>query len=79
MEVHYLLPSRFEQVLTSFGQRLQWTTEERQTYERRIHEASELRAVLRNPFVRHLFIQSWPLVSKRDFQKLRRLKKLRFS
>ncbi len=72
-EVHYLLPSSFAQMLIAFEQRLQWTPEERLQYEQRLNEAPELRAVLRNPFIRHLFIQSWPVVSKKDFKKLKRV------
>jgi len=73
LTVRYFLPFHTQQMLCYLKESLNWAPDTYQHYQEIIIKATELRQVLRNPFVLSLLVQSWETtVSKKDLTQLNR-------
>jgi len=65
LQVCYFLPFNIKQLLGYLKDRLSWNEEDHTHYQEKLKSATQLRAVLRNPFVLALVVQCWETVTKR--------------
>ena len=66
LETKYFLPFKLEQMLTYLKDQMGWDEATCKVYEQTLKEATQLRSVLRNPFVLQLFVQSWETLSQKE-------------
>eukprot|EP01124_Arcella_intermedia_P006337 TRINITY_DN1373_c0_g1_i13.p1 TRINITY_DN1373_c0_g1~~TRINITY_DN1373_c0_g1_i13.p1 ORF type:complete len:379 (-),score=46.20 TRINITY_DN1373_c0_g1_i13:1672-2808(-) len=72
LETRYFLLFNITQMLGYLSQQLGWNESTRADYQRKLESATTLRTVLRNPFVLHLFVQSFDNLKDLNFQQLLR-------
>jgi len=74
LTTRYFLPFHIHQMLRYLKNALQWDKKTYEQYQETISKATELRQILRNPFVLSLLVQSWETISqnKKDLTQLNR-------
>lgn len=72
LQTRHILPLNFGQLLNYLHDRLAWDAATHAQYRARFLQSSQLREVLRNPFVLYLLWQSWETVSKQPLERLTR-------
>jgi len=66
LTIRYFLPFHVHQMLRYLKNALQWDKKTYELYQEMLDKTTELRQVLRNPFVLSLLVQSWETISKKD-------------
>ena len=72
LTTRHFLPFSLDQLLAYLQQELSWDEKVYQDYKNTLGGAESVRIVLRNPFVLHLFRESWETLSKRSLTQLNR-------
>ena len=72
LTTRYFLPFSLDQLLGYLQKELSWEEKVYQDYKNTLGAAESVRTVLRNPFVLHLFRESWETLSKRPLNQLNR-------
>ena len=72
LQICYFLPFSMGQLFQYMTDQLLWSKEIYQTYQTELTKNTALRAVLRNPFVLSLCVESWSVISKKEVNRLDR-------
>ena len=72
LTTRHFLPFSLDQLLGYLQQELSWEEKVYQDYKNTLGNAESVRTVLRNPFVLHLFRESWDTLSQRPLRELNR-------
>ena len=72
LTTRHFLPFNLDQLLGYLKNELSWEEKVYQDYKNTLGSAESIRTVLRNPFVLHLFRESWAILSKRPLDQLNR-------
>jgi len=72
LTTRYFLPFNVGQLLSYLNSDLHWDRETESTYRQKIEQFTDLRAVLRNPFVLSLFAQGFETIVTKDLNQINR-------
>ena len=72
LAIRYFLPFRLDQLLSYLQQERSGEEAVYQEYQKTLENTESVRTVLRNPFVLHLFRESWEALSQRPLRQLNR-------
>ena len=72
LTICHFLPFSLDQLLAYLQKELSWNEKVYHDYQKTLADAEAVRTILRNPFVLHLFRESWTTLSKRPLWELNR-------